>query len=583
MSEHSQSIYKELGRERKKLQEEGRIPSWFTTAGWQMFKEKYATSENPDIRSTYERIAKCAASYMPTDKEEWEGKFFDIMWKGWLAPSTPVFANMGYRSKNNEIRGCSVSCSGGFIGDSVYSFYESQKEAALLSKNGFGTSGYLGSIRERGTPIGIGGKASGVVPVFKDFVQMSRDISQGATRRGSWAGYLEIDHGDFWELANHILATPDDANIGWIITDNFINKLEKGDPDSILRYQKAMKLKMITGKGYFFFVDKVNKLSPQMYKDRGLKVHASNLCTEITLASSSSESGEGFDDLTFTCVLSSMNLSKYNEWKDGNAVFIATVFLDCVAEDFIQTGKNIRGLEAAVRFTQKSRALGLGTLGFHTYLQQEGIPFESFEAHMINTEIFKNIREEADNASRWLAEHLGEPEWCVGYGVRNTHLMAIAPNLSSALLCGSVSQGIEPVYKNAYVQGTAAGEIDRINPVLVKLMKDRKVFNYKTVDDIIDNKGSVQHVDWLNEHEKMVFKTAFEIDQKAIIRLASTRQRYIDQAQSINLFFSADAKESYISEVHQLAFRDEFIKSLYYIRSESGVKASTGECVACEG
>lgn len=586
MSEQSQSIYKEFGRERKKLQEEGRIPQWYTTAGWQMFKEKYATDKYPDVRSAFERIAKQASIRIPENEKiqkSWEEKFFKLMWNGWLAPSTPVFANMGYYDDDGNIKGCSVSCSGGYIADSVYGFYEAQKEAALLSKNGFGTSGYLGGIRERGADIAGGGKASGVVPVFKDFVQVSRDISQGSTRRGAWAGYLEIDHNDFWELAQHILALPDDANIGWIVQNSFIESLDNGDEDALLRLQKALKLKMVTGKGYFFFVDKVNDLSPQWYKDRGLKVHASNLCTEITLASSSAEQGEGYDDLTFTCVLSSMNLSTRDEWKDTTAVFDATVFLDCVAQDFIEIGKGIRGLEAAVRFTEKGRALGLGTLGFHTYLQKKMIDFESFEAHQINIEIFNEINEESEQASRWMAEKWGEPEWCVGYGVRNTHRMAIAPNLSSALLCGSVSQGIEPVYKNAYVQGSAAGEIDRINPVLVKLMKERKVFNYKTIDDIIDNGGSVQHVDWLDDYEKSVFKTAFEISQFSIIRLAAARQRYIDQAQSINLFFSADAPEEYIAEVHQEAFKNPYIKSLYYIRSESGVKGSTGECLACEG
>lgn len=290
MSEISQSIYKELGRERKKLQEEGRIPDWYTTGAYQMFKEKYASEKYPDVKSTFERIAKQASKWIPENeksKEIWREKFFNLMWRGWLAPSTPVMSNMGYEDDNGNIKGCSVSCSGGYIADSVYSFYESQKEAALLSKNGFGTSGYLGGIRSRGETILGGGKASGVVPVFKDFVQLSRDISQGSTRRGAWAGYLEIDHNDFWELCNYVLANPDDANIGWIISNEFVAKLDSGDVDALERFQKAMKLKMITGKGYFFFVDKVNELSPQCYKDRGLKVHASNLCltgdTQITV------------------------------------------------------------------------------------------------------------------------------------------------------------------------------------------------------------------------------------------------------------------------------------------------------------
>lgn len=565
-----QSIYKELSKERKELQKAGNLPDWVTTPAWQLLKEKYVTKTEPNLKSIYRRVAKCAATHLP-DSRNWEDKFFDIMWKGWLALSTPVLANMG------TDRGCPVSCSGSYIGDSVYDFYDNRLESAILSQQGFGTSGYLGGIRERGTPISGGsrGYADGLLPVLKGHVQMARDISQGSTRRGSWAGYVPIDHGDFWEVASHVLNNPDDCNIGWVVPDSFISRLNSGDTEALGRYQRALKVKMVTGRGYFFFVDKVNRLSPPMYHDLGLRVNASNLCTEITLFSD--------QDHTFTCVLSSMNLDKYDEWKDTDAVFTATVFLDCVAGEFIRIGKNIRGLEKAVRFTEKSRALGLGTLGFHTYLQRNGIAFESLGAHLENVGIYKNIQEKAVEATKWMAEILGEPEWCKGFGVRNTHLIAIAPNLSSALICGSVSQGIEPVYMNAYVQGTAAGEVNRINPVLVELMKDKKVFNYETVNDIIKHDGSVQHVDWLDEEEKLVFKTAFEIDQLAIIRLAGVRQKYIDQAQSINLFFAPDEDEEVISAVHQYAFNHPQIKSLYYIRSEAGVKGSTGECVACEG
>jgi ribonucleoside-diphosphate reductase alpha chain len=458
----------------------------------------------------------------------------------------------------------------------VYGFYEAQKEAAILSKNGFGTSGYLGSIRPRGAPItGVKGGASGVLPVFKDFVQMSRDISQGSQRRGAWAGYIEIDHPDFYEIVNYISKNPDDANIGWNITDKFIEQLNKGDTSAISRYQAALKLKMITGKGYFFKVDTVNRLSPQMYKDRGLDVKASNLCTEIALHSS--------EDYIFSCVLSSMNCSLYDEWKDTDAVFVATVFLDCVNQDLIQIGKTEKGMEKVVKFATESRALGLGLLGFHTYLQDNMIAFESMDAYYKNIEIFQKLNEESLKASQWMAISWGEPEWCKGYGVRNTHRIAIAPNLSSALICGSVSQGIEPIYKNAYVQNTSAGKMDRVNPSLLTVMKQKNVYNEKAVKDIINNNGSVQHVDWLTDDEKLVFKTAFEIDQKQIVRLASARQRYIDQAQSINFFFSADEDEEYISEVHQMALTDPWIKSLYYIRSENGVNVSKGECLSCHG
>ncbi len=562
------SIYDELGEERKQLQSEGRLPEWVTTPAWQMLKENYITEKYPDMLSVYSRISKHAAKYTK-EPEVWEKKFFDLFWKGWLAGSTPVLSNMGTGI------GCPVSCCGQKIDDSVISFYDSQKEIAVLSKNGFGTSSYLGVIRPRGSMItGMKGSASGVLPVFKDFVQLSRDITQG-TRRGAWSGYIEIEHGDFYELLNYISKNPDDANIGWIISAAFIERLDVGDKDAIERFQKAMKMKMITGKGYFFFVDKVNRQNPQMYKDLGLDVKASNLCTETALHSS--------DEYTYSCVLSSMNASKYDEWKDTDAIFVATVFLDCVNQDLIEIGKNTEGLEKVVRFAEESRALGLGALGFHTYLQENGIPFESIDAHYKNVEIFKLLDSESLRASQWLAKENGEPLWCKGYGVANTHRLTIAPNLSSALICGSVSQGIEPVYKNAYVQNTAAGKIDRVNPTLLKLMKEREVYNEETIKDIIRNSGSVQHVSWLSDHEKEVFKTAFEIDQKVIIRLASVRQKYIDQAQSINLFFSADESEEYIAEVHKMAFKDPYIKSLYYIRSENNVNVNKSECKSCEG
>jgi ribonucleoside-diphosphate reductase alpha chain len=562
------SIYQELGDERKHLQAEGKLPLWVTTAAWQILKDKYTTDEYPDLHSIYKRISTTAAKHMD-DSEHWQKMFFNLMWNGWLALSTPVLANMGTN------RGCSVSCSGNYVGDSIYEFYESQKEVAVLSKNGFGTSSYIGGIRERGTPIRGGGLASGILPVLRDFVQLSRDVSQGNTRRGAWAGYVELEHGDFWEIADHLINHPDDCNLGWIVSNDFMDRLDAGDEDAVNRYQRAMKVKMVTGKGYFFFVDKVNDANPPMYKEHGLKVKASNLCTEITLHSDEFH--------TFTCVLSSMNLSKYDEWKDTDAVQTAIIFLDCVAQEFIEQGRGIKGLENSVRFTESGRALGLGALGFHTYLQQNMIDIESFEAHNLNQLIFKGIKEEAVKATKWLAKTKGEPKWCKGHGVRNTHLLAIAPNSSSALVCGSVSQGIEPVYKNVFVQGSPAGEINRINPVLVDLMKSKEVYNKGTINAIIKDNGSVQKVGWLTDEEKAIFKTSFEINQEVLVRLASARQKYICQAQSLNLFFPSDTPEEEISRVHKLAFKDKHIKSLYYLRSEAGVRGSTGECVACEG
>ena len=562
------SIYEELGDERKQLQEEGKLPMWVTTPAWQILKDKYTTEDCPDLYSIYKRISITAASHM-YDKEHWQKVFFNLMWNGWLACSTPVLANMGTN------RGCPVSCSGSYVGDSIYEFYNAQTEVAVLSKNGFGTSSFIGHIRERGTPISSGGLASGVLPVLRDFIQLSRDVSQGNTRRGAWAGYLPLEHGDFYEVADFVQNHPDDCNIGWNVSADFIARLDDGDEDAVARYQKAMKVKMATGKGYFNFIDKVNAQNPPMYAEHGLSVKASNLCTEITLHSDEFH--------TFTCVLSSMNLSKYDEWADTDAVHNAIIFLDCVAEEFIKMGRGIKGLENAVRFTENGRALGLGTLGFHTYLQQNMIDIESFEAHNLNQNMFKVIQKQAKEASQWLAKAKGEPKWCKGHGVRNTHLLAIAPNSSSALVCGSVSQGIEPVYKNVFVQGSPAGEINRINPVLVDLMKSKDVYSDETINQIIKDNGSVQLVDWLTDEEKAVFKTSFEINQEVLVRLASARQKYICQAQSLNLFFPSDTPEEEISRVHKLAFKDKYIKSLYYLRSEAGVRGSSGECVACEG
>jgi ribonucleoside-diphosphate reductase alpha chain len=563
------TIYERLSVERKELQKDGLLPDWFTTGGWQLFKSKYLHDAN-GLSDTYMRIARTAVANLEVsdkEREKWQLKFFEIMWKGWLALSTPVLSNMGTN------KGMPVSCSGQYVEDSIDGFYNSYHELAMLTKHGFGTSSYLGDIRPRGTPISSGGKASGVIDVITSCVDDMRKVAQGTSRRGAWAGYLPIDHGDFHEVVDYLEHYPDDLNIGWVVTDDFIERLEADDEEALYSLQRAMKVKAVTGKGYFFFVDKVNRANPKSYKDLDLKVLASNLCIEITLPSD--------EEHTFTCVLSSMNLAKYDEWKDTGAVFTATVFLDCVAAEFIRVAKGKRGFEKAVRFTEKSRALGLGTLGFHTYLQQKMIPFESFEAHLENVSIFKSIKQEAVQASQWLAYHFGTPEWCEGQ--RNSHLLAVAPNTSSALICGGVSQGIEPVVANIYNQPTAAGEMYRVNPVFLELAKERGKFDDALVNDLLNTEGSVQHLDWLSPHEKQVFKTAYEIDQSAIIRLASARQPYICQSQSLNLFFDADEDEGYIMKVHKEAFLDPNIKGLYYMRTKAGVQASKEDCAACEG
>lgn len=565
------NIYKQLSEERKELQSKGLVPEWYTTGGYQLFKDKYEyQTEGRSVRGQFERIAKTAAKHLKGTElfDNAEAKFFEMLWKGWLSPSTPVLANMGTN------RGMPVSCSGTVAEDSVDGFYKNLHEVAMLTKYGFGTATDLSNIRPRGSKISVGGKASGVMPIIKEHVNAMRNIAQGTARRGAWACYINIEHGDFSELVEHLLSEPDDLNIGWTIKQTFIDKLNSGDSDATSRFQRAMKVKLVTGKGYFFFVDKANAKRPVMYKDLGLFINNSQLCSEIMLFNDSEH--------TYSCVLSSKNASKWLEWKDTDSVYWATIFLDCVAQEFIKKAKGISGLEKTVRFTEKSRALGLGLAGLHTLFMQEGMTFEGFDAHMFSQNIQAHIHKEATRATKDMARILGEPEWCKGYGVRNSHLIAIAPTKSTALLMGGISEGINPDPAMSYNQMTSAGEVDRLNPVLLDLMKKKGVYSKKHVQEITDKQGSVQHVEWLTQEEKEVFKTAFEINQKAILRLASARSRYIDQWQSLNLFFAADEDPKWIAEVHQDAFLDPNILALYYVYTQAGVQGAKGDCEACQ-
>jgi len=561
-------VYDKLSEERKKLQAEGLMPLHWSTGSWQLFKEKYLyQAANP--KEQYMRIASTLAVHTP-DPGTWKEKFFDIMWKGWLSPSTPILANTGTN------RGLPVSCAGSYVPDSIDGVYKAKHETAMLTKMGFGTAGYLGDVRPRGSSISVGGKSSGVMQVIEGFQKDMEYVAQGTARRGSWAGYLPIDHGDFMEVCTFLEQQPDGLNLGWNVSDAFIERLKNKDPDAIARYKKAMKTKMITGKGYFFFPDKTARKRPKWYVDQGLDVKAPQLCNEVLLHSSK--------DYTYTCVLASMNVERFDEWVNTDAVFTATVFLDAVCQEFIERAKNIPGLEKAVAFTKNSRALGLGQCGLHSYFQKNMIAFESFEAHMLNNKIAKYIQDEAIKASEWLAQTWGEPLWMKGYGRANTHLIAIAPTKSTALIMGGVSEGINPDTAFVYTQKSAGGEIDRVNPYLLKIMKERGVYNKANVESIREKMGSVQHVDWLTEEEKLVFRTAFEINQQTIIRMAATRAKFMDQWQSLNLFFAAGEDESYINDVHREAFLNPDILGLYYVYSMAGIQASVDkdQCLACQ-
>lgn len=560
------SVYDRLSEERKKLQEQGLAPAFWSTGGYQLFKEKYQyQAANP--REQYERIARTMAAHTP-DPQKWFGKFFDVMWKGWLSPSTPILANAG------TTRGLPVSCAANYVPDSIDGIYKAKHETAMLTKFGFGTAGYLGDVRPRGSKISVGGKSLGILPIIQGVQHDMEYVAQGTARRGSWAGYVPVSHGDFDEVCSYLEQHPDGNNIGWVWNDSDTDKMNSDDPEGIRRFQKMLKTKMVTGKGYLFFQDKANRTRPQWLKDRGLEIKTSQLCCEIVLPCD--------EEHTYTCVLASMNLLFWDDWKDTDAVFTATVFLDAVAQEFIERAKNISGLEKAVAFTKKSRALGLGACGLHSLYQSKMLPFGSLEAYFLNNEIFSHIREEAEKATKWVAEHYGEPEWCKGYGRANSHLLAIAPTKSTSLIMSGVSEGINPDTAMVYTQRSAGGEIDRINPFLLKLMKERGVYNKTTVERIRSAMGSVREETWLTEDEKLVFLTAFEINQMDILNQAVDRGTYLDQWQSLNLFFAAEEDESVVANIHQKAIEEEGILGLYYVYSRAGVQASSGECLACQ-
>jgi ribonucleoside-diphosphate reductase alpha chain len=542
--------YESISAERKKSQARGETPDWYTTGGYAMFMQKYLY-EAATIKEQFQRIARTAAKH--SKREGAERMFFQMLWDGILSPSTPVLSNMG------TDRGFPISCAGSYVEDSVDGFYRAKHETAMLTKMGFGTSAYLGDVRKRGTPFKGNGKASGVVPLFKSFVSDMQLVSQGSNRRGAFAGYLPIDHGDFDELCDFLVASPDDLNVGWVISDAFIALLNSGHTDSVRRYQKALKAKAVTGKGYFWFVDKANRKMPKEYHTTN---KASNLCSEILLPSD--------EDNTYSCVLSSLNLVHWDEiakraGTEGCYIQWGVEFLNCVVDEFLERSKGVAGFEKIYRFTERYRALGLGVCGYHTLLMQKLIPWESLQATYLNLEIFDTIRKQAEAAKRG-----------------NTSLLAIAPTKSTALLMGGVSEGINPQPAFTFTQTTAAGNVDRIDPVLLDIVKERCEDVEAAIKEVNDKFGSVQHVAWLSDEEKKVFKTAFELDQKWVLRHAAVRSKFLDQWQSVNLFFSADEKEEVISEVHKEAFLDERIIGLYYMHTLAGVKGSTGECESCQ-
>lgn len=559
--------YEQLSQERKQLQALGFLPNWYTTPSWQMFKEKYLVKGEAAVYGRHKKIAHTLSRHMTGREEEWEAKFMELMWDGVLSPASPALANTG------TDRGMMVSCSGQYVGDSIASFYGNLKETALLSKYGFGTSADFSGIRPRGARFADNGKANGPVDVINDFFTAAAKVSQGGNRRGSIGAYLDIEHDNWDEACDQLAAEPNGKNYGWIICDSFITRLKDNDPEANRRWEKAIYTKLITGKGYIFCIDKANRHRPQMYKDHGLDIKASNLCTEIMLHSS--------EDYTYSCILSSMNLVHWDRIKKTDAVFNAMVFLDCMCSEFIEKSAGIEGLEKVRQFTIMGRAVGLGVMGFHTYLQNNGIAYGSLQASFLSREIAKHLHDETLRASQWLAQEYGEPEWCKGYGVRNTHRTASAPTKSTANLMGGVSESWFPDPGAVFDAGTSVGEIRRIIPAIHAKMVERGVYNKATIDDIIDHLGSVQHVDWLTPEEKEVFTFAFEMDQMILFRHHVQRQPWTCQGQSLNFYVAENGvAEEVIANLMTEVLLHEDCLSQYYIYSRSGVIVKD-ECIAC--
>jgi ribonucleoside-diphosphate reductase alpha chain len=566
MQEEELQKFEQFSKERKELQAKGYLPDWYTTQGWQMFKEKYAYEGEQAVLGRHRKIAQTLAKHMKGRETEWEAKFFRELWDGVLSPSSPALANTG------TTRGMMVACSGQVVGDSVEEFYDGMKETALLSKQGFGTSANFSHIRPRGAPISTGGKANGAVEVINDYFNTVSKVSQGGARRGSIGAYLDIEHGDWDEACDSLAHDHNGKNYGWIIKDTFIEKLKANDPEANRRWIKAVYTKLITGKGYIFKVDCANRHRPKMYEDWNLFIEASNLCTEIMLHSS--------EMLTYSCILASQNLVHWDTMPERESVFIGTVFLDCLCSEFIEKSAGIVGLEKVREFTIRGRAIGLGVMGFHTYLQTNKIPYIGLEAQFLSTKIAKHLNDESLRASQWLAQEYGSPMWCEGYGVRNTHRTAYAPTKTSSLLMGGVSESWFPDPGMIFDAGSSVGELRRIPPVFYQFMKDKGVYTEEVVKDIIDNLGSIQHVDWATDEEKLVFLNAFEMDQEILLRHASQRQRHTCQGQSLNFYVPEDGSEDLIATLLTKLLLDDNVISQYYIYSRSGVVVKD-ECVAC--
>jgi ribonucleoside-diphosphate reductase alpha chain len=552
-------------------------PSWGDT---EVYKKTIAGgyllgTESP--KDAYNRVCTTVAGRL--DKPELAETFFEYIWNGWLCLASPVLSNTG------TDRGLPISCFGIDVADSIIDIGQKNLEMMLLAKHGGGVGIGINQIRPAGANIKGNGTSDGVVPFCKIYDSTILATNQGSVRRGAASVNINIEHADFDEWIE-IREPKGDVNRQSlnlhqcaVIGDKFMRRLENGDSQARSKWGKLLQKRKATGEPYILFKGNTNKNNPPAYKNNALKVHMTNICSEITLHTDENHS--------FICCLSSLNLARYDEWKNTNIIYDSIWFLDGVLEEFIQKAKYRKGFDNSVRSAEKGRALGLGVLGWHTYLQEKGLPFEGLLSQYETRRIFSQIKIESERASMALADAYGEPLWCVGTGYRNTHLRAIAPTVSNSKLSGNVSPGIEPWAANIFTEQSAKGTFIRKNPTLEAILESKKINTKEIWEKILADGGSVQDLKELDDNTKEVFKTFKELNQLELVRQAGIRQQYIDQSVSLNLAFPSEATPKWINKVHMDAWR-KGVKTLYYMRTESVLRgdiASTAmdDCVSSDG
>lgn len=545
--------------------------SWLTPEAIKFFEGGYLRKGQTPIER-FKEYANYAEGILKID--DFADKFLHYLGQGYYSIATPISANFGAN------RGAGISCfSTAPIPDTMEGIWEKAAEVAMMSKFGGGTSADFSRLRPRGAPISKGGTSNGAVSFMRLFDTTIQISQQAEVRRGKMAVYLDFSHDDFWEFIKIRRPKNDIQELftGVKISDEDIKKAFSGDEEYKRRWEAVIQARVDLGVPYIFFTDNVERGKPQVYKDKNRVIHNSNLCSEILLST--------LDDEAYVCDLSSMNALYYDEWKNTDAVQTLTYFLDAVMTDFINLASEIPHLDKAVNFAKRQRALGVGVLGWHSYLQSKRVSFNSMDAMYLNAQLFKTIQQQTIEASQEMAKLYGEPELMEGTGLRNATLQSLAPTTSTSFLYGGVSQSIEPWGSNQFLWGGANLEVERLGDQFEILLKDKGLHTPEFIKKVSKAGGSIQNMEEFTDEEKEVFLTAWEIPQMAIVKQAAQRQQYIDQSQSLNLFIDPKANQKDIHRLHLEAWK-EGVKTLYYVRSRNAAQTYARnmlDCVMCEG